>query len=144
TRKMGNQALVDAHILVDPKISVSEGHFIAESARSRVLNNHDVLNVMVHVDPEDDVHRKPSIHLPDRKNMLSIISEKLGLEPEKTVLHYLDGRIDVEIFLPHEFFEDRCNVDILENRIVDLLKEAPDFRSIRLHKTGAEMIRGAP
>ncbi|HQT26002.1 MAG TPA: cation diffusion facilitator family transporter, partial [Burkholderiales bacterium] len=54
TRKMGNQALVDAHIMVDPRISVSEGHFIAESARSRVLQHHDVLNVMVHVDPEDD------------------------------------------------------------------------------------------
>jgi len=33
TRKMADNALVDAHIMVDPKISVSEGHFIAESAR---------------------------------------------------------------------------------------------------------------
>ena len=37
TRKMGDFALVDAHILVDPLISVSEGHYIAESARLRVL-----------------------------------------------------------------------------------------------------------
>ncbi|MDR9229712.1 putative cation efflux system protein [Burkholderia multivorans] len=35
TRKMGDAALVDAHILVDPMISVSEGHYIAETARAR-------------------------------------------------------------------------------------------------------------
>ncbi|MFP3479997.1 cation transporter dimerization domain-containing protein, partial [Burkholderia sp. SIMBA_057] len=37
TRKMGDFALVGAHILADPLISVSEGHYIAESARLRVL-----------------------------------------------------------------------------------------------------------
>src|SRR5512145_1069922 len=54
TRKMADNALVDAHILVDPRISVSEGHYIAESARHAVLRNHHVLDVMVHIDPEDD------------------------------------------------------------------------------------------
>ena len=40
TRRMGDRALVDAHVLVDPRISVSEGHYIAESARARVLKQH--------------------------------------------------------------------------------------------------------
>src|SRR3989339_208108 len=40
TRKMADNALVDAHILVDPKISVSEGHYIAALARHAVLNSH--------------------------------------------------------------------------------------------------------
>jgi divalent metal cation (Fe/Co/Zn/Cd) transporter len=39
TRKMGDLAIVDAHILVDPLISVSEGHTIAELARARLLTN---------------------------------------------------------------------------------------------------------
>ena len=94
TRKMGNQALVDAHILVDPRISVSEGHFIAESARSRILGHHDVLNVMVHVDPEDDFHRKPSVHLPGREQLLAVIRKRLEVDPERVVLHYLDGMVD--------------------------------------------------
>lgn len=38
TRKMGDSAVVDAHLLVDPRISVSEGHFIAETARARLLS----------------------------------------------------------------------------------------------------------
>ena len=53
---MAHQALVDAHVQVDARISVSEGHRIAESARARVLREHpDVLDVLVHIDPEDDL-----------------------------------------------------------------------------------------
>ncbi len=140
TRRMGNQALVDAHILVDPTISVSEGHFIAESARSRVLGHHDVLNVMVHVDPEDDFHRKPSVHLPDREQLLAVIREKLEVDPERVVLHYLDGRVDAEIFLPAGFPED----ETLEEKIPCLLENYPHFHSIRMHKIGATIDKHAP
>ncbi|MHB1299522.1 MAG: cation diffusion facilitator family transporter [Burkholderiales bacterium] len=133
TRKMGNQALVDAHILVDPRISVSEGHFIAESARSRILGHHDVLNVMVHVDPEDDFHRKPSVHLPGREQLLAVIRKRLEVDPERVVLHYLDGMVDAEIFVPAGFPED----ETMEKKIPPLLEDYPHFRSIRMHKIGA-------
>jgi divalent metal cation (Fe/Co/Zn/Cd) transporter len=39
TWKMGDLVIVDAHILVDPLISVSEGHYIAEFARARLMAN---------------------------------------------------------------------------------------------------------
>lgn len=140
TRRMGNQALVDAHILVDPTISVSEGHFIAESARSRVLGHHDVLNVMVHVDPEDDFHRKPSVLLPDREQLLAVIREKLQVEPERVVLHYLDGMVDAEIFLPAGFPEEAA----VGEKIPRLLENHPHFHSIRMHEIGARMDKNAP
>lgn len=60
TRKMGDYALVDAHILVDPMISVSEGHFIAESARLRALQDSRVLDALIHVDPERDQLEPPA------------------------------------------------------------------------------------
>lgn len=140
TRKMGNQALVDAHIMVDPRISVSEGHFIAESARSRVLKHHDVLNVMIHVDPEDDFHMKPSIHLPDRSHFLDLIKARLGVAPARTVLHYLDGMVDAEIFLPEEFPGDGK----LGARIAALLAEEPHLRAINVHKISAKVSKNAP
>ena len=140
TRRMGNQALVDAHILVDPRISVSEGHFIAESARSRILGHHDVLNVMVHVDPEDDSHRKPSVHLPGREQLLAVIRKRLEVDPERVVLHYLDGMVDAEIFVPAGFPED----ETMEKRIPPLLEDYPYFHSIRMHKIGAGMGKNAP
>src|ERR1019366_1066135 len=78
TRKMADNALVDAHIIVDPKISVSEGHYIAESARHAVLKNHHVMDVMVHIDPEDDLKAKPNAHLPSRPGLLAYLAERLG------------------------------------------------------------------
>lgn len=101
TRKMGNQALVDAHIQVAPAISVSEGHYIAERARSAVLDRHRVLDVMVHIDPEDDLANKPSANLPDRQTLINHLHQVLGGLPphEKIALHYLDGKVEAEIFL---------------------------------------------
>jgi len=43
TRRMAHQALVDAHVLVDARISVSEGHRIAESARAGVVKASTIL-----------------------------------------------------------------------------------------------------
>lgn len=51
TRKMGDMVLADAHIEVDANITVVQGHDIAESARSNVLQIADVLEFMAHVDP---------------------------------------------------------------------------------------------
>lgn len=60
TRKMGDFAIVDVHIEVDPEINVVTGHDIGVDARRRVMLKHKVLNVMVHVDPAggfpDDDH----------------------------------------------------------------------------------------
>ncbi len=53
TRKMGDYALVDVHIEVNGDLSIREGHEIAIDARKRVMAVFDVLNVMVHIEPED-------------------------------------------------------------------------------------------
>ncbi|CAJ0696588.1 cation diffusion facilitator family transporter [Ralstonia holmesii] len=53
TRRMGDMILVDAHLEVDARASVREGHNIALEARRRVMERHDVLNLMTHVDPVD-------------------------------------------------------------------------------------------
>jgi cation diffusion facilitator family transporter len=51
TRKAGDLILVDVHLEVPENLSVRDGHDIAIAARERVLQNNDVLNVMVHIDP---------------------------------------------------------------------------------------------
>lgn len=67
SRKMGDMIVVDAHIEVDPNISVEEGHDIAVAARKRVMRRHRVLNLMTHVDPwqkpdEDHIHESKPIN----------------------------------------------------------------------------------
>ena len=56
TRQMGPKSLVDVHVLLDdPKLSVSEGHQISETARAELIRKfRDVEDVTVHIDPEDD------------------------------------------------------------------------------------------
>ncbi len=136
TRRMGDQALVDAHVLVDPRISVSEGHHIAERARKRVLENHDVLDVMVHVDPEDDALVKPSAHLPARDELVGRLRAGLGdalPPPRRVLLHYLDGKVEAELLLPKAFCADPGKVRALEQRIQAFLAEDPAFRAIHVH-----------
>jgi cation diffusion facilitator family transporter len=103
TRKMGDLALVDAHILVDPLISVSEGHYIAESARTRVLTDNRVLDALIHVDPENDAIAQPPVGLPPRERVVAEVETAFaehGLKPVAVNLHYLSTGLDVEVTLP--------------------------------------------
>lgn len=137
TRKMADNALVDAHILVDPRISVSEGHFIAESARHAVLNNHHVMDVMVHIDPEDDMHIKPVRHLPGRPGLLLHLTERLGdssIIGKRVVFHYLEGKVDAEIYLSGQANE----ADELQMRCDGLVRDDEFFRAIHVHRSHAQ------
>jgi cation diffusion facilitator family transporter len=103
TRKMGDFALVDAHILVDPLISVSEGHYIAESARLRVLGDKRVLDALIHVDPENDALAHPPVDLPTRERVVAEVNAALaagGLQAAAVNLHYLSAGLDVAVILP--------------------------------------------
>ncbi|WP_260854582.1 cation diffusion facilitator family transporter [Paraburkholderia sp. BCC1884] len=103
TRKMGDFALVDAHILVDPQISVSEGHYIAESARLRVLTDNRVLDALIHVDPENDAVAHPPIDLPARKRVVEEVDAALasaGARAAAINIHYLSTGLDIEVVLP--------------------------------------------
>ncbi len=140
TRKMADNALVDAHIVVDPKISVSEGHFIAESARYAVLQNHHVLDVMVHIDPEDDLQAKPNAHLPGRPGLLAHLAERLGdssLTGNRVVFHYLDGKVDAEIYLPADQAHGK-QADALQTRCDELVGDDELFRAIHVHRSHAQ------
>jgi cation diffusion facilitator family transporter len=103
TRKMGDFALVDAHILVDPLISVSEGHYIAESARLRVLGDSRVLDALIHVDPENDAVARPPVDLPPRERVVAEVNAALagsGVQAAAVNIHYLSTGLDVEVVLP--------------------------------------------
>lgn len=140
TRKMADNALVDAHIMVDPKISVSEGHYIAELARHAVLKNHHVMDVMVHIDPEDDIKAKPNAHLPSRPGLLKYLAERLkdpALPDSRVVFHYLDGKVDAEIYLPADQ-RIAGQADELQARCDELVRDDELFRVIHVHRSHAQ------
>jgi hypothetical protein len=137
TRRMAHRALVDAHILVDPRISVSEGHSIAERARGRILKSHPaVSDVLVHVDPEDDIdHDSHAERMPGRESLLMHLAPLLdGLpEPKKVVFHYINGKVEAEVYLPHEFFEHGKALVEAEAKVADRLTDNQYFSTVSLN-----------
>jgi hypothetical protein len=137
TRRMAHQVLVDAHVQVNPRISVSEGHRVAESARQRVLDSHpEVLDVLVHVDAENDLLGNAAIQLPDRAELLIHLSRVLDTELpeiERTILHYLGTRVEAEVFLPAGY-ADEAALATIRRRAEDALADDPWFSAIHLNQ----------
>lgn len=113
TRRMGHNALVDVHILVSPRLSVSEGHQISEAVEYALIERFDEINdVTVHIDPEDDENTENSCkHLPLRNRVMEELFTHWKDIPEhkeiiSTTLHYLDGSINIELVLPLSILND--------------------------------------
>ena len=106
TRRLGHHAHVDVHILVAPKLSVSEGHHISETVEKMLIDSFDTINdVTVHIDPEDDEQEARSIHLPLRSELIEALKNEWASVPEfaaidDITLHYLTGEIAVEASMP--------------------------------------------
>ncbi|MCW8910412.1 MAG: cation diffusion facilitator family transporter [Gammaproteobacteria bacterium] len=107
TRRMSHNALVDVHILVDSKLSVSEGHQISEAVEYSLISNFDDINdVTVHIDPEDDENSPNSCKdLPLRTEIIHQLKQLWADIPEtdqitEITLHYLDGKVNIDIQLP--------------------------------------------
>lgn len=104
TRKMGGTTLADVHVQVNSKISVSEGHHIAERVVKQLASEYsDMKDITVHIDPEDDECSSPCGHLPSREELLKRICpqlQNLGVTHcDATTLHFLDGKISISLFL---------------------------------------------
>jgi len=106
TRRMGHTSLVDVHILVHPKLSVSEGHHISEDIEQSLMKAFDDINdVTVHIDPENDEQEARCRHLPLRSQLIMALNHEWSRIPElkaidDITLHYLDGQITVEATIP--------------------------------------------
>ena len=136
TRKMGDLAIVDAHILVDPLISVSEGHYIAELARARLLTNPHILDALIHVDPENDEANPLPGRMPARSavsNTISVVLGAHGLTYSALNLHYLSSGFDIDVTLPADLTDDQlASLDPVD---FDALKRKLGAREIRFART---------
>lgn len=112
TRRMGPNAFVDVHIQVDSRLSVSEGHYISEIVRSRLIQQtYDVEDVTVHIDPEDDQSQQDIHQLPSRSELLKKLGElwkdmEISAHIERVVLHYIDGKVEVDVIVPKTLFSE--------------------------------------
>lgn len=107
SRLHGSYIFVDLHIIVDPKLTVSEGHHIGEEVHAALFKKvKNLYDVTVHIDPENDEIAHPSLHLPNREQLRELLKQHWSLLPgyehiQKMNLHYLEGKLSVEIFISH-------------------------------------------
>ena len=138
TRRTGGHALVDVHIMVDGGITVSEGHHIGEKVRESVIDTIDtVTDVMVHIDPEDDELYPPSTGLPMRHEMVERLTRQLREVPgaeeiDRVTLHYLRGKVHVELLLPLSRSGSEEDNQDLQRRLEEAARRDPVVGSLRL------------
>ncbi len=104
SRQMGEDALIDAHIVVDSRITVSEGHTIGDVVRDELINQFDdVMDVLVHIDTEHDeglFENGRPLARSDVQRLLERYFADVKSIIEEFRIHYLDGQIEVEVIFP--------------------------------------------
>ena len=135
TRRMADRVLCDAHVQVDPHITVSEGHQISAAVFFRVRAAHpEVQEVLVHIDAENDGKRSATAPsgLPGRTEVMETMLAVLGDEapaPTRVQLHYLGDRVEAEVILPAAA-AGCVDVDALKRRMAAAMAEDPRYRGI--------------
>jgi len=134
TRRMGEDACVDTHIVVDARISVSEGHMIGDAVRDRLkVEFDDITDVLVHIDPEDDEFKEIYQKQVSREQVQSYLDQYLA-EKIHTVddfrIHYLDGVIEVEVVLPHAMFNEVEQVEWVKKQCIEIEKDIDSISKV--------------
>ena len=138
TRRAGGRALVDVHIIVDDHLSVSEGHYISEAVRTKLISEIDVVSdVMVHIDPEDDLVHAPSDALPSRTVVRQRLETYFKEIPEaryidRMTLHYIDGRIHIEVLIPFNAVADG-NPGPLTRKLHEAVQKDHEIADLSVH-----------
>ena len=107
TRLSGGKAIVEVHLVVDPRISVSEGHQIGALAVSRLKNAFARVNdVIPHIDPlgnsEHDLSSEEVRSTPSREEVQALILETSDGRDLDFDLHYFTEGVEVDLILRHE------------------------------------------
>ena len=104
---MGGLGYVDAHIEVDPDLTVSEAHYIAHHIDYQVKKQFPkIIDVQIHIDPLDDSIRESVLAgLPERQLIEQDLQQAwAGISESEAIvqtkLHYLDQLIEVDLVLP--------------------------------------------
>jgi len=139
TRKIGGCASVDVHVQVAPWLSVSEGHMISQVVMERLLAEIDeVGDVTVHIDPEDDEVALSCTGLPLRAEAERVLAARWkdirpAYDIQRLVLHYLDGRIDIDAYLPLRVFHGEAEAVVLRDGLQQALAKTPEFGAVRVY-----------
>ncbi len=139
TRSIGGEIVADVHVLVAPWLSVTEGHMISQTVMDRLLGEvNEISDVTVHVDPEDDEDGAPTQDLPLRQQAMEKLTRRWSSIPEateiqRTILHYQDGKIDIDLYFPLSCYAGEEMLSELRSALQEGLKGEEDFRDLKIY-----------
>ena len=138
TRRHGAEASADVHIQVAPRLSVSEGHMISQAVEDRMIEKvESITDVTVHIDPEDDEDAPTCAGLPLRADALQALegvwNEIHAIPAQREIrLHYLSGKIEVELILPLNSYVDADTSRQLQARLDGAAQDLTWFGGLRV------------
>jgi len=104
SRVIGGEFLIDLHILVDPEMTVTEGHRVAEIVRRNLIKAFDnIQNVLVHVDGELDSEVE-TLYPVTRKELTRIVRTLIteldeSISQAEIRVHHIQGKNFVDVFI---------------------------------------------
>ena len=106
SRSMGGLGYVDAEIRVNPRLTVSEAHYIAFSLEQSIKASFEkIIDVSIHVDPLTESGHDSVSDLPPRPEIEEMLAAAWRELPccdqiEQIHLHYLQSQVEVDLVLP--------------------------------------------
>ncbi len=125
SRSMGGLGYVDAEIRVNPRLSVSEAHYIAFSLEQQIKADFSqIIDVRIHVDPLTASDHESVTDLPTRSELMKTLQTAWQAIPcadqvESMQMHYLKDRIEIDIALP-----ENCSSANQRVQIDQMIKQA--------------------
>lgn len=137
SRKSAGDAFIDVHIQVDPRLSVSDGHQVGETVRRQLMDKVDIVSdVTVHIDPENDESGFPCNELPSREKVLSELKQQWSQFPEAKVenvtLHYLSGKIHVDLDLPLDTLRNMSEAKSFGQKLKQAVSSLSYIRDVKV------------
>ena len=142
TRRMGSKVYADVHIRVAQFISVSEGHHIGDKVMKALKDRFErVIDVVVHIDPEDDSVAPVIDTLPQRpeieRGVVSVL-DRHGLALQRSgdkgysglILHFVGNELNAQLVLPlPQTGETDTIAEVASQIAIDIVASTPIHRA---------------
>jgi len=118
SRSMGGLGYIDAEILVDPRLTVSEAHYIAYQLEQSIKREFpQIIDVQIHVDPLSESGHDSVIDLPGRGQVekdLELAWQALAHRHQiaQIKLHYLNRAIEIDLVFPLRSSNQEHHVEV--------------------------------
>ena len=137
-RQHGARAVADVSVMVDPHITVTEGHRIAEAARSDALDRIDALeDIIIHVEPAGHFDGFGATEAPLRGEIEGLILTLAQAHPmvanvARVQLGYFEDGLHIEVLarLHPQADHTATEADLTET----LRQTLPELRALSLHR----------